>query len=180
MGNKGTRIQDKEAKQIIAYYINGHSMKQCEEKFGRPRSSIKNVIDKAKGTDEQLEQFMNKVEQIKSNHSKEILASISDHTSLEIIEMYKKELVKPATLKGAIKGTAKIQPVMNTIGMFYDKGLRVTELAIKMKEIDKGEQTDKLFLNEVEKYSSNMIIKEDFQLADDNRKEVSNETINKD
>jgi transposase len=175
---KGTKIQDKEKKQIIAYYINGHSMHQCSKKYNRSTSSIKNVVDEAKGSGEQLEQFMNKIEQIKSNHSKEILASISDNVSMEIIDKYKAKLAETKILDGAVVGKYKIQQITAAIGMLYDKGLKVSELALKMREIEKGENTDKLFLNEVEKYSANMIIKEDYTLADENiapKKEVGNE-----
>jgi hypothetical protein len=156
-------------------------MKQCANKFNRSTASIKKFVDEAKGTtDEQLERFVNEIEQIKSNHSKEILASISDNVSLEIIDKYKAKLAKDKILDGALIGKYKIQPIMNTIGMLYDKGLKVSELALKMREIEKGENTDKLFLNEVEKYSANMVIKEDYALADENIKEGSNESINKD
>ena len=174
---KGTKIQDKETKQILAYYFSGNNMHKCSKKFNRSTSSIKNVVDRAKRGEGELEQFVEKVEQIKRNHSKAILASISDDTTLKIIDMYKKELAKPSTLKGAVAGKLKIQPITNTIGMFLDKGLKVSELALKMREIEKGENTDKLFLNEVEKYSANMIIKEDYTLADENiepKKEVDN------
>jgi hypothetical protein len=122
----GKKIPDSVRKKIIAYYTNEHTMRQTSTKFKVSVGVIKNIIDE--GKEGKHGDFVDKVEQIKKNNIQDILDTLADDDTREIIDKYKKQLKLDANIKGAIMTGYKLQFLTNTIGMFYDKALKYKAL----------------------------------------------------
>jgi len=134
--SKGTKITDLEKKKIIADYILGNSMHFLSRKHKRSVSTIKRIIDEQKT--EHTEQFANAVEQVKSDNSKAILASISDNKTLEIIERYRDIILDKNYIDLQIHNKAKLQFFTNTIGMCWDKQLKLKSIEENVDALENG------------------------------------------
>jgi predicted DNA-binding protein YlxM (UPF0122 family) len=122
----GKKIPDSVRKKIIAYYTNEHTMRQTATKFNVSSSAVKRIIDEV--DDGKHGDFRDKVAQIKKNNVQDILDTLADDDTKEIIRMYKKELRDETNVKGAIQKGYKLQFLTNTVGMFYDKALKYKAL----------------------------------------------------
>jgi predicted membrane GTPase involved in stress response len=123
----GKKIPDSVRKKIIAFYTNEHTMRQTSTKFKVSISAVKNIIHEARDTDKHGD-FVQKVAQIKKNNVQDILDTLADDDTKEIITKYKKQLKLDANITGAIMTGYKLQFLTNTIGMFYDKALKYKAL----------------------------------------------------
>jgi predicted DNA-binding protein YlxM (UPF0122 family) len=122
----GKKKPDSVRKKIIAYYTNEHTMRQTATKFNVSSSAVKRIIDEV--DDGKHGDFRDKVAQIKKNNVQDILDTLADDDTKEIIRMYKKELRDETNVKGAIQKGFKLQFLTNTVGMFYDKALKYKAL----------------------------------------------------
>jgi predicted DNA-binding protein YlxM (UPF0122 family) len=122
----GKKIPDSVRKKIIAFYTNEHTMRQTATKFKVSSSAVKRIIDES--DDGKHGDFRDKVAQIKKNNVQDILDTLADDDTREIIAKYKKQLKLDANIDGAIKSGFKLQFLTNTVGMFYDKALKYKAL----------------------------------------------------
>jgi predicted DNA-binding protein YlxM (UPF0122 family) len=119
-----TQITDKEEKQIVAYYLNDHTMQDCRDKFGRSKSTVKRIIDNSKKNGD----FTNKVEQIKKDNTNNVLDVLKNDKRLtktidNILDIFQnKENVQAEYER---KGFQGLNAVMGTI---FDKALKYKAL----------------------------------------------------
>jgi predicted DNA-binding protein YlxM (UPF0122 family) len=114
------QITDKEEKQIVAYYLNDHTMQECRDKFGRSKSTVKRIVDNSKKNGD----FTNKVEQIKKENTNNVLDILKNDKRLtktidNILDIFQvKENVQAEFERSGFKG---LNAVMGTI---FDKVLK--------------------------------------------------------
>jgi predicted DNA-binding protein YlxM (UPF0122 family) len=118
------QITDKEEKQIVAYYLNDHTMQECRDKFGRSKSTVKRIVDNAKKNGD----FTNKVEQIKNKNTDSILEVLKGDKRIiktidNILDIFSdKENVK---IEFERKGFQGLNAVLGTL---LDKALKLKAL----------------------------------------------------
>ena len=134
--SKGTKVTNLDKKKIIADYILGNSMHFLAKKHKRSVATIKRIIDEQKI--EQPEQYVNAVEQLKIDNTKQVLNSIADNKSFRIIEKYKDVLLNDDNIKNALYGNAKLQQFINGIGMLYDKSLKYKQIVDEVDVMKQG------------------------------------------
>jgi hypothetical protein len=203
MGNKGTKIQDKEKKKqgrpnkyethvkhklkkIEKWASDGLSDEQIAKNIGisttafyRYKNDYKEFRDSLKDAREvrdfEVENALYNsavgfewTEQQAIKIKKEFWEDGKKHTKEEIVIIDLDKKTPPAP-------TSIIYWLNNRLPNKWNF-IKMEELAIKTREVEREENTDRLFLNEIKKYSANMIIKEDYTLADENiKKEVKDE-----
>jgi len=151
------QITDKEEKQIIAYYLNDHTMEQCNNKFGRSKSTVKRIIDKAKNNGN----FSNKVEQIKNRNTRQILDVLNNDKRIiktidNILDVFQdKNNVKKEFDR---KGFQGLNAVMGTI---MDKALKYQQMQLELKGgADKDLMVDDGFDEAYKKSMAKMNVKD--------------------
>jgi predicted DNA-binding protein YlxM (UPF0122 family) len=132
----GKKIPDSVRKKIIAYYTNEHTMRQTATKYKVSSSAVKRIIDEADNG--KHGDFRDKVAQIKKNNVQDILDTLADDDTKEIISKYKKQLKLDTNIEGAIKSGYKLQFLTNTVGMFYDKALKYKALEDGLDVLGEG------------------------------------------
>jgi hypothetical protein len=136
MASKGTKITDRERKQIIADYILGNSMHILAKKYKRSAATIKKIVDEQKI--DNSEQYVNAVEQLKKDNTIEVLNSIADNKSFRIIDKYKDVLLSDDNIQNALNGTVKLQVFISGIGMLYDKSLKYKQIVDEVDVMRQG------------------------------------------
>ena len=136
MASKGTKITDRERKQIIADYVLDNSMHFLAKKYKRSSSTIKNIIDEQKT--EQPEEFANLVKRVKIINTNDILDFIrKDKRMLEITDKIlnimndEETLIKELDKKG-------LQPLTNAMGMMIDKALKLKSIEENVDALENG------------------------------------------
>jgi len=136
MASKGTKITDRERKQIIADYVLDNSMHFLAKKYRRSTATIKKIVDEQKT--EQPEQFANLVKRVKIINTNDILDFIrKDKRMLEITDKIlnimndEKTLIKELDKKG-------LQPLTNAMGMMIDKALKLKSIEENVDALENG------------------------------------------
>lgn len=100
-------------------------MQQCAERFNRSKSTIHNLIKRAKENDEN---FINELEQIKNKQTQDILDVLKNDTRLsEIADKILTIMNDPEVLQNELERKG-LQPLTNALGMLLDKALKLKQL----------------------------------------------------
>lgn len=125
----GKRLTDKEKKEIIAYYVECQNYSETARKYDASVNTVKNIVKKD-------EESARKCKQKKEENTKTVLQAMQDNNDKKI-KLLNKIL---DAIDGKIDNLdmfTNVKDLATAYGIIIDKELKVRELELKKKEIDK-------------------------------------------
>lgn len=125
-------LTDKEKKEIIASYIECENYSEVGRRFGIDEKTVRNIVKND-------EEFPKMSEQKREENTQEVLKAMKERNKTKINLLDKIFKAMDGKLDN-IDMFTNIKDLATAYGILMDKELRMYELDLKRKEIEKGKQ----------------------------------------
>lgn len=129
-----TKLTDKEKKEIIASYIECENYSEVGRKFGIDEKTVRNVVKND-------EEFPKLAEQKREENTQEVLKAMKGRSKTKINLLDKIFKAMDGKLDN-IDMFTNIKDLATAYGIIMDKELKMYELDLKKKEIEKNKQSE--------------------------------------
>lgn len=142
------RLTDKQKKEIIAYYVECQNYSETGRKFNVDEKTVRNVVKNDK-------EFPKLSEQKNKENTQEVLEAMRERSQIKIKLLDKIFEAMDGKLEN-IDMFTNIKDLATAYGIIMDKELKIRELDLKDKEINRPMRTQKVqIINDLPKEDDN-------------------------